>query len=353
MQMLSNNSQRPAVRGPAAPGHGAGSSAARKLPSPAITTPLHKPAPLPSGEELQQQSHVSTHAQSVSSLGAGGWAMPAPGSPGNIFVPSHQQQQQLLQQQPFLDSSSYAEAPARASKLRLGWAGAGIFFFWQLGAVKYLAEHYDLSKVSMAGASAGSFISVLAACGVDADRAVETAYAMSLEHDIWSRPLGLIGIWGSLIERWLDELLPHDAAERCRGRVEVVVSVAPSMAQRAISDFRDKRDLIEVCMASAHVPLFLDRRLMRPCRDMLCVDGSFPDFFTGVNCEHLTMDETVVFDYFDDPALNRNGRFDMLSVKQYKEIRRIMTKGYLYAAKLRKAGRLAHFDGAPHVLRSQ
>jgi hypothetical protein len=332
--MLSNNAPRPAVRGAPAPGPQSGGNAVRKLPAISAPTPLHKPAPLSSPEEPQQQSHVSTQAQSVSSIGAG-WAVPAPGMPTSIFVPQH------------LNS----EAPAR-SKLRLGWAGAGIFFFWQLGAVKYLAEHYDLSKVSMAGASAGSFISVLAACGVDADRAVETAYAMSLEHDIYSRPLGLIGVWGSLIERWLDDLLPHDAAERCRGRVEVVVSVAPTMEQRAISDFRDKRDLIDVCMASAHVPVFLDKRLMRPCRDMLCVDGSFPDFFTGVNSLHLTMDETVVFDYFDDPALSRTGRFDMLSVKQYKEIRRMMTQGYVYAAKLRKAGKLQHFDSAAHSQRS-
>ena len=40
-----------------------------------------------------------------------------------------------------------------------------------------------------------------------------------MENDIWNRPGGLAGIWGSLVREWLDELLPEDAAERCNGRV--------------------------------------------------------------------------------------------------------------------------------------
>ncbi len=67
--------------------------------------------------------------------------------------------------------------------------------------MKYLAERYDLTKVSMVGASGGSLASVLAACGVPADRVMQRAYEMSIEHNIWERPLGLLGIWGSLIEK--------------------------------------------------------------------------------------------------------------------------------------------------------
>jgi hypothetical protein len=51
--------------------------------------------------------------------------------------------------------------------------------------------------------------------------------------------------------------------------------------QVGINDFKDKKDLINACMASAHVPFFLDFKLARNCRGRQCVDGSFPDFFTG------------------------------------------------------------------------
>lgn len=40
-------------------------------------------------------------------------------------------------------------------------------------------------------------------------------------------------------------------------------------------------------MASAHVPMLLDGRPVRGCRGVACVDGSFPDFFTGENCDFL------------------------------------------------------------------
>jgi hypothetical protein len=74
-------------------------------------------------------------------------------------------------------------------------------------------------------------------------------------------------------------------------------------------------------MASAHVPLFLDGRLARPCRGAPCVDGSFPDFFTGANCDLLTYGgESVVFDYFFDPAIVRNGRMDMLQVGGWRGV---------------------------------
>jgi predicted acylesterase/phospholipase RssA len=39
-------------------------------------------------------------------------------------------------------------------------------FFWQLGVLQYLEQMYDLSEVTMVGSSAGSMLSVFAACDV-------------------------------------------------------------------------------------------------------------------------------------------------------------------------------------------
>jgi len=232
----------------------------------------------------------------------------------------------------------------------VSWAGAGIFFFWQLGAMKLLAEKYDLSKVPMAGASGGSLASVLAACGVNADTVIERAYQMSMEQKVWDRKLSSsIGVWTPLIEKWLDELLPDNAADLCRGRVTVVITTLPDWQQIGVSDFKDKRDLINACMASSHVPVVLDYKLTRPYRGKACVDGSFPDFFTGLNSELLRTPQgvgssAVVFDYFDDSKLTRRGRMDMLEIKSYDEIRTMYRLGYDYAAQLHSEGRFAHYE---------
>jgi hypothetical protein len=71
----------------------------------------------------------------------------------------------------------------------------------------------------MVGASGGGLAAVLATCDVDPEEVMESAYRLSKQHNIWERPLGLVGTWGYAIEEWLDELLPADAAERCRDQV--------------------------------------------------------------------------------------------------------------------------------------
>lgn len=86
----------------------------------------------------------------------------------------------------------------------------------QLGVLKYLQTHFDLSRVHFRGASAGGLIATLACCGVDLDLAVEEAYNLSLQNCLFERPLGLIGIWGDLIRYWLHILLPSDAHKMCR-----------------------------------------------------------------------------------------------------------------------------------------
>jgi hypothetical protein len=80
-------------------------------------------------------------------------------------------------------------------------------------------QHFQLSKVPMVGASGGGLAAVLATCDVHPEEVMESAYRLSKQHNIWERPLGLMGTWGYVIEEWLDELLPADAAERCRDQV--------------------------------------------------------------------------------------------------------------------------------------
>jgi hypothetical protein len=129
----------------------------------------------------------------------------------------------------------------------------------------------------MAGISGGALAAIFAACDVDPEDVMTVAHDLALQHRVWERPAGeMVGEWGALVEAWLHRLLPEDAAQRCAGKVEVIVTQLPAFKQVAITDFKDKADLINVALTSAHVPIMLDGRLSRNCRGVACVDGEQP-----------------------------------------------------------------------------
>jgi predicted acylesterase/phospholipase RssA len=90
----------------------------------------------------------------------------------------------------------------------------------------------------MIGSSAGALLSILAACQVDVTRAVTLAHELCVRYKVLQRPLGLAGVWGGLVREWLRELLPADAAEKCNGRVTVVVTQLPWLTTHTITTFK-------------------------------------------------------------------------------------------------------------------
>jgi hypothetical protein len=66
------------------------------------------------------------------------------------------------------------------------------------GILEYLQHHYDLSGCTMVGSSAGALLSVLSACNVSAQAALDRAHELCLEYKVFSRPLGLAGELGAV-----------------------------------------------------------------------------------------------------------------------------------------------------------
>ena len=60
--------------------------------------------------------------------------------------------------------------------------------------------------------------------------AAERALSLSMSISLWEKPLGLAGVWGGLVRQWLDDLLPEDAAEQCRERVQLYVNLVEFQA---------------------------------------------------------------------------------------------------------------------------
>lgn len=98
--------------------------------------------------------------------------------------------------------------------------GGGIFFYWQAGVVSYLREQgYDLKDITLAGASAGALTATLTAADVDFYDATQLALDLAEEAGVWDRRGGLQGVWGPIIERWLDEILPCNVVDKIDKRV--------------------------------------------------------------------------------------------------------------------------------------
>ncbi|KAL9178372.1 hypothetical protein ACHAXT_000019, partial [Thalassiosira profunda] len=194
-----------------------------------------------------------------------------------------------------------AQSPA------LIFPGGGLFFYWQAGVVAYLQEQgYDLSTASMSGASAGALSATLAKTGVCPYDATKLALKMSAEAGVWDRPLGLQGVWGGIIEKWLDRLLPIDAEERAGEDLHILVTPVEwlSFGKSRVSEFESRRELIDANMASVHLPWFLDGNLMKDFRGAPHIDGSFlakpSDYFCNV--KHAERSK-LVLDFKRDPVM--------------------------------------------------
>lgn len=245
-----------------------------------------------------------------------------------------------------------------STSLGLAFPGGGIFFWWQAGAITGLSKRVDLSKARCAGASAGALAATLAANEVDMQLAYDRALALTIDAGAFNRgPWGLYGIWGGIIERWLDELLPSDADKRCSGRVNLLVNKPlvpvplilplgvglnrPVMDQRSVSDFIDRSDLIAATRASVHVPLFLDGNLAARFRGEDFIDGSF---FVGsgkqVRLEVPNADptyQTLRLSPLKDPRMRKaygSGWRDFLRLGDEASIREMMVWGEQYVDEL-------------------
>lgn len=153
-------------------------------------------------------------------------------------------------------------SPSGSGRVRICCPGGGVFFWWQLGAIRELLSLFDLpDHVSLSGYSAGALAIVMGQCGVDPAVAYASAFKLADDAGCFRSPLGLFGTWGRLVAAWLDALLPADAAARCTGRCRVVVTQCwPLPRARGITTFQCRQDVVSSLMASTHIPFFMDGR---------------------------------------------------------------------------------------------
>jgi predicted acylesterase/phospholipase RssA len=218
--------------------------------------------------------------------------------------------------------------------------GGGIFFYWQAGAVTYLRENgYDLGGggVSFSGASAGALTATLTATGVDFERATDLALHLAADAGVWDRTGGLQGIWGPMIEQWLDELLPPNALDLVQdNRLSLLITDVPSFGKERVQEFHSRDDLIRCCRTSVHIPWFLDGKLYTKFREKRYIDGSFL-----AQPHHYVPDDrqdALVLNYADDPAYHGTGLLDFVEAVNPDGIYNMLRDGKRFAKRLEEQG---------------
>jgi len=236
------------------------------------------------------------------------------------------------------DDAPSTTIPSETST-HLIFPGGGIFFYYQAGLVTFLRENgYDLSDCSFSGASAGALTATLTATEVDFETATDLALTMAADAGVWDRSSGLQGIWGPMIEDWLDTLLPP-SIDDIQGKITLLVTPVPSFGKEKISNFVDRNDLIRCNMASVHLPWFLDGKLTSNFRDRPHIDGSFlskaKDYIPHARTRKPS---TIFLDWKQDPYMSSRRGLDFVQALTPDGIWGLLEQGKGYAKTMEEQG---------------
>lgn len=230
----------------------------------------------------------------------------------------------------------------------LYFTGAGVFLMWQIGAAKYLKENCNLDNIEVAGASAGSLTAAILLSDADFDKAVEVALTQGIEDGVYEKSTGLAGSLGRLLFQWLNTIIPDDDEEKLASSLErLTIALTPPLKQPYLcSGFTSKAELVEACMASCHIPFFIDGKIVTKFRGEAVIDGSFwyfvtKDRFTGLPLpKHCDPEDILWVDYGDDEEFMARVSGSFLSLQSTEAFLQCVESGFNFMKREHYSGRL-------------
>jgi len=220
--------------------------------------------------------------------------------------------------------------------------GGGVFFFWQIGALSYLQDNFDMSRVIYTGASAGAVAAACLATEVDMHAFIRKTIAKCEDIRLWERRLGLFGVLGEITEDVLKEMLPEDAATKMEKRQVSVLIQPMRLASRVerVSRFRSRGSVINVLSATSHIPWVANGRALTRYHGKAYVDGALfsteKDFTTGVDAP-----VTIPLDFTKDPAMKKKTVLDCVKTPPKHEIWELFELGRAFGKHLDEQGTFA------------
>jgi predicted patatin/cPLA2 family phospholipase len=195
--------------------------------------------------------------------------------------------------------------------------GGGIRIFYQFGVAIRLREQYFLNTTHIYGASCGAITAVLLRSGVCFHTAMQLAWKLTVEDNIMRKKIGLVGTWGKIIEKWLLKLLPENAYLVCCNYVHLQLQTLV-LKPELCSHFRSNEHLIQVIMASCHIPYILDGKLYRS------VIGSVKKYIDGYIFQNIPFRDAYTLVVAFPACFSTNQAFISFKMINYKT-----AKGYM------------------------
>jgi hypothetical protein len=224
----------------------------------------------------------------------------------------------------------------------------GIYFWWQAGASKYLQENCPgLRDMQVVGSSAGSLAATILMTGGDFDKAADYAIYQTTREGLWDKPTGLAFVWGAIVREWLNEIVPDIIDYKKLANLHLTATPANLfLPPTLLNNFESKKELIDACMASCHVPFFLDGKPVAKYRNEPYIDGSFWPF-VGQNVIYPNppypaeyhASEIYYIDWTRDKAfLERQSEITFVSLITPDGLRNMMRSGYAFMKKEFESG---------------
>lgn len=173
----------------------------------------------------------------------------------------------------FIDIIQCSNFPYRAIHISSG----GVYFWYQAGCLSYIQKKYDVNNVIVVGSSAGALAATLLKCGCDFKSSADIAIKLCDKENVWQAKLGLFGIWGRIVQQWLNELILENVTGKQLGNLYICVTPFPNIFHRPkfLSMFTSKDDVISACLSSIHIPYFMNKKLLSKYKNTKYIDGSF------------------------------------------------------------------------------
>lgn len=179
----------------------------------------------------------------------------------------------------------------------------------------------------------------------DFDSIPGSAVAIAGEWDVYSRKLGLAGVWGAMLRQWLDMVLPKSIPKE--NMSNLYIALTPTLKpSKLITGIEERSDLIDAIMASCHVPVFLDGRPFTEYKGEQVLDGSFWYFVTKNRYSGLPLlnnanpEQIFWVDYVDDEDFVQSVSGNFLALITPDDMYNMIEAGYNYMKREHYKGRL-------------
>ena len=156
-------------------------------------------------------------------------------------------------------------------------SGCGWLIPYHVGVLKCLVERGIVCKdrTVLSGVSGGAIVAAGLASNIDLN---DVSRLMREGADRIRNTMNgrFVGNMRHVLEEMLDDVLPSNAHEMASHRVKIGV-LTPRLHCKVVSEFDSKKDLIHACLASSHIPFYMDGQIFCHWRNKRWLDGGLLD----------------------------------------------------------------------------